>query len=378
METTLGHLMKRAVADLGRQPGSKRRAWASIGWSLTVALLTFAAAGLVNPPPAWAVACTPASSTSGSTTILTFTNTTACDWTVPSGISTVDVIVVGGGGGGGGPVNIATSSPQFYVGGTGGGGGNVTFRTSHSVSGTISVTVGTGGTGGTRLVGTGTSGAGTSGGTSSFGSLTASGGAGGTGNNDNTSPTGVGGGSGSDILSAGFVAVSSGGTAAYARMYDPADQSGSNYKTVSGAVGPERPARLSPVPAPRVQPGSAGPRSMHRSVHTLALGRQWKRRRTHMRDAAGTATDRPLDCSLATPPTTGVAAAEAWAGATWVPTRTGRPWALGVREAEARAAATPRSSGATCRPPTPEAGVEVADRGSVPELGSMVFPGPMG
>ena len=63
--------------------------------------------------------------------------TTTCDWSVPLGVSAVDVLVVGGGGGGG------------YDSGGGGGGGGVIYQTNKSVSGVITIVIGAGGKGGT-------------------------------------------------------------------------------------------------------------------------------------------------------------------------------------------------------------------------------------
>ncbi len=140
--------------------------------------------GLIGPTPAWAVAaaCTPTSTTVSPThTMLTFANTTECDWTVPSGVTSFDVLIVGGCGGGGGPIYVSgTGYARWIAAGSGGGGGNVTFQTGVSLSGTVSVTVGAGGAGGTRLDVAGTAG---NGGTSSLGALTAACGGGGGGNN---------------------------------------------------------------------------------------------------------------------------------------------------------------------------------------------------
>ena len=97
------------------------------------------------------------------------TFTSGGTWTVPYGVTSVDVLVTGGGGGGGGG-----------AGGGGGGGGFVNVATGVPVSynTALPVTVGVGGAGGAQNP----SSAGTNGGSSSFGSLTAAGGgAGGTG-----------------------------------------------------------------------------------------------------------------------------------------------------------------------------------------------------
>ena len=97
-----------------------------------IALIPLAAA-----PPASA-ACTSSTSTAtvaGSTYEVTaFTGTGSCTWTVPSGVTSVDVLAVAGGGGG-----------------SGGGGGAGGMRSSSGLvtipGATVSVTVGAGGAG---------------------------------------------------------------------------------------------------------------------------------------------------------------------------------------------------------------------------------------
>ena len=147
---------------------------------LTAAAAVFAvlvaAPSLVSsrPSPALAAACAPSSASVGSDTVLTFTNTTACNWTVPAGVSSVRILLVGGGGGGG-----------FDIGGGGGGGG---YREVNSVVTTpgevVSIVAGAGGVGDTAQGNpcTGTNGAASSAGFAS-GSLTAIGGGGGGGQN---------------------------------------------------------------------------------------------------------------------------------------------------------------------------------------------------
>ncbi|MFA5715937.1 MAG: type II secretion system protein, partial [Candidatus Paceibacterota bacterium] len=71
---------------------------------------------------------------------LSGTATGTTNWEVPAGVTEVEYLVVGGGGGGGAH---GTNS----AGGAGGGGGFLT-ASGFSVSGTISITVGTGGAGG--------------------------------------------------------------------------------------------------------------------------------------------------------------------------------------------------------------------------------------
>ena len=89
------------------------------------------------PVPASANNCVPTSTTaSNGDTILTFTTAGSCNWSVPSGLTTADVLVVGGGGAGGTTSNGA---------GGGGGGGQVNAQTGISISGTIAIQIGAGG-----------------------------------------------------------------------------------------------------------------------------------------------------------------------------------------------------------------------------------------
>lgn len=114
--------------------------------------------------------------------------TSSGTFTVPTGITAVKVTVVGGGGGGGG-----YSSGTSVVASAGGAGGGVAvkFVTGLTPGGTVSVTVGSGGAGGTA-------GTGTAGGTSSFGaSASATGGNGGAGNTTGVPTANSSGGAGS-------------------------------------------------------------------------------------------------------------------------------------------------------------------------------------
>jgi uncharacterized repeat protein (TIGR02543 family) len=124
------------------------------------------------PVPANAAACVPTSTTIGADTVLTFTSTGNCDWSVPAGVASVWVVAVGGGGAAG-----AGESNRWW--GAGGGGGQVTSQTiSVSTGNTVAVSVGAGGTTG-------------DGSASSFGSVNANGG------KTPTNATAVGGVSGS-------------------------------------------------------------------------------------------------------------------------------------------------------------------------------------
>jgi uncharacterized repeat protein (TIGR02543 family) len=81
--------------------------------------------------------CSPTISNSGGFISYSFTSTTVCNWTVPAAVTAVDVLAVGGGGAGGSSSNGA---------GGGGGGGQVNTQLAVSVSGIITIRVGTGGT----------------------------------------------------------------------------------------------------------------------------------------------------------------------------------------------------------------------------------------
>ena len=55
-----------------------------------------------SPTAAQANSCNPAAtSTVDIYTVLTFTSTSTCNWTVPTGVTSIDLFMVGGGGGGG-------------------------------------------------------------------------------------------------------------------------------------------------------------------------------------------------------------------------------------------------------------------------------------
>jgi len=119
-------------------------------------------------------------------TIQTFTSSTT--FSVPSGLTAVDVLVVAGGGGGG-------SAPGFEVGGGGGAGGYI-YTPGHSVTpgGTATVTVGSGGTGTTGTGSEPDKWPGGKGGNSVFNTITATGGGVGGGQYWQGGPGGSGGG----------------------------------------------------------------------------------------------------------------------------------------------------------------------------------------
>jgi len=116
---------------------------------------------------AHAAACSPTvyGTTVGTTRYIVeeFTTVGSCDWTVPTGLTEVDVLVVGGGGGGGARV------------GAGGGAGGFVEQSITSLSSPVSVTVGAGGSGASSSSNVVTSHA-TDGSASSFGSVDAGGG----------------------------------------------------------------------------------------------------------------------------------------------------------------------------------------------------------
>ena len=114
--------------------------------------------------------------------VVSFTTVGTSSWTVPAGVTSVELLVVGGGGGGGGP--------HAYAGG--GGGGGVVYCVSKDVSGTISVTAGAGGVGG------GPSSTTTNGDSSSFGDIVAIGGGAGGPYSHSGYSGGSGGGAGGD------------------------------------------------------------------------------------------------------------------------------------------------------------------------------------
>ncbi len=140
--------------------------------------ITYSSSGLTSATQTitpTSTACAPTSATSGGYTVSSFTSTGACTWVVPTGVTAVQTLVVGaGGGGGGGGCNWSFSR--------GGGGGGVTQTSATAVTAATNVTVvvGIGGTNAVARSGcSGTPGVltvGTQGGTSSFASISSTGG----------------------------------------------------------------------------------------------------------------------------------------------------------------------------------------------------------
>lgn len=127
-------------------------------------------AQMVSSPVAHAAACVPNERGTDTETILTFRTVGTCQWTVPSGVTSVHALVVAGGGGGGSDN------------GGGGGAGGVIENSNVAVTpGTsMNILVGAGGAGAANA-----SSVASNGGNSSFSALVARGGGGG-GSIDNT------------------------------------------------------------------------------------------------------------------------------------------------------------------------------------------------
>jgi len=156
--------------------------------------------------------------------------TSSGTFSVPSGVSTVDVLVVAGGGGGAGGGS----------GGGGGGAGGLIFRPGFPVTpgGTVSVTVGCGGTGST--VANQDNNPGSSGQDSVFGTITAKGGGGGGSIGQAGLPGGSGGGNGRDTPGAGGSATQPtqpGDSGTYGFGNPGGSGAGASYTSGSGGGG---------------------------------------------------------------------------------------------------------------------------------------------
>lgn len=116
----------------------------SLSVSLCLTFITF-----VTPStPANAAACSVTYGTvSGATRFAKFTSGSSCTWVVPANVTSLQYLVVGGGGGGGGAASTTVSG---NLGGGGGGGGGIVNASTLAVSagGTVTLTIGIGGTAG--------------------------------------------------------------------------------------------------------------------------------------------------------------------------------------------------------------------------------------
>lgn len=101
-----------------------------------VSLATFLVVG--GSVDAEVSACAPTITTTSGRTTAVFTTVGTCSFTLPTGATDISVLVVGGGGAGGWS-NIPSAS--------GGGGGGVLIGETLPITGDVSVTVGSGGTG---------------------------------------------------------------------------------------------------------------------------------------------------------------------------------------------------------------------------------------
>lgn len=176
--------------------------------------------------------CAPTSDTStvAGFTILTFSTTGTCTWTVPSGVTSLDtLLVVGGGGGGAGAYTVQNSS-----GGGGGGGGGAYLASSVSIPSSVTIQVGSGGSGG-GFSATRNGNNGSRGSSSAFGTITAGGGGGGgceaTGLSNGVTCT-----TNSSFGGDGTAAGAGGGTSNYYNAYNPGGAGTESSATFNGNV----------------------------------------------------------------------------------------------------------------------------------------------
>lgn len=116
---------------------------------ILIVLISVLLVPYINNSTAKAVAsCTSTETTDGLYTVQTFSTTGTCQWSVPTGVTSLDTLVVAGGGGGGSGT-ITDSTPAQGGGGGGGGGGQVIETTSRIVSAAqvITIVVGAAGNG---------------------------------------------------------------------------------------------------------------------------------------------------------------------------------------------------------------------------------------
>jgi uncharacterized repeat protein (TIGR02543 family) len=125
-----------------------RNGYTFTGWSdganTFLAAATYPATGAVTAnvtlTATWETSiCSPTSTTTGGYTIYTFTTVGTCLWTVPNGLTDVEIFAVAGGGGGG---------YSYDNSGAGGGAGGQLKTGTATLSTTLEVTVGAGGSAG--------------------------------------------------------------------------------------------------------------------------------------------------------------------------------------------------------------------------------------
>jgi uncharacterized repeat protein (TIGR02543 family) len=163
----------------------------SLSWALLLSLLVGIPSQVALSSTANAAACSPTLTTVGTSKVLTFSTVDSCSWTVPTGVTSVEVLVVGGGASG------SSGMSNFYW-PSGGGGGAVETRSAFSVTPESSINVVTGDGGDAPTV---VGAAGNNGTASTFGTVTANGGL--TTNNTKTANAGArGGASGNGNLGA--------------------------------------------------------------------------------------------------------------------------------------------------------------------------------
>ena len=173
--------------------------------------------------------------------VLSFTTVGAATWTVPAGVTSVQIVATGGGGGGGG-------TGGGYIGGLGGNGGVVTATLTVSPGDVLNLFVGggggAGGNGGSSYYGGGAGGGGSSnvnGGTTN--QVIAGGGGGGSGATNSTCNGGDANGGSADCSSVGNAGYGgSGGAGGIGGVggndgFDPAAATGGNGNGGAGGLG---------------------------------------------------------------------------------------------------------------------------------------------
>ncbi|CAN2226769.1 Listeria/Bacterioides repeat [Candidatus Nanopelagicaceae bacterium] len=154
----------------------------SISWVLVLSLFVAIPSQVALSSTANAAECSPTITTASTSKVITFSAVGSCSWTVPSGVTSVDVLVVGGGASG-----SAGISNIYWP--SGGGGGAVETRSALSVTSgnSINVVTGDGGDAPTVVGALGNNGT-----ASTFGTITVNGGS--TTNNTKTANAGAKGG----------------------------------------------------------------------------------------------------------------------------------------------------------------------------------------